>query len=195
MCASRLIHSRPERLSADVMEKILVIDDDEAFCRTLSRSLERHSLQVFAAHSAEEALASAKEHQQDKAVLDLRLGDDSGIQLIRPLLEIAPGMRIVVLTGFASLTTAVQAIKLGAINYLAKPVNVQSILKAFEEEASEEVDEETADFTPTPLKQLEWEHIQRVLDENDGNISSTARQLGMHRRTLQRKLQKRPKLK
>jgi two-component system response regulator RegA len=177
------------------MEKILVIDDDEAFCRTLSRSLERHSLQVFAAHSAEEALASAKEHQQDKAVLDLRLGDDSGIQLIRPLLEIAPGMRIVVLTGFASLTTAVQAIKLGAINYLAKPVNVQSILKAFEEEASEEVDEETADFTPTPLKQLEWEHIQRVLDENDGNISSTARQLGMHRRTLQRKLQKRPKLK
>ena len=195
MCASRLIHSRPERLSADVMEKILVIDDDEAFCRTLSRSLERHSLQVFAAHSAEEALASAKEHQQDKAVLDLRLGDDSGIQLIRPLLEIAPGMRIVVLTGFASLTTAVQAIKLGAINYLAKPVNVQSILKAFEEEASEDVDEETADFTPTPLKQLEWEHIQRVLDENDGNISSTARQLGMHRRTLQRKLQKRPKLK
>ena len=195
MCASRLIHSRPERLSADVMEKILVIDDDEAFCRTLSRSLERHSLQVFAAHSAEEALASAKEHQQDKAVLDLRLGDDSGIQLIRPLLEIAPGMRIVVLTGFASLTTAVQAIKLGAINYLAKPVNVQSILKAFEEEASEEVDVETADFTPTPLKQLEWEHIQRVLDENDGNISSTARQLGMHRRTLQRKLQKRPKLK
>jgi two-component system response regulator RegA len=178
-----------------MMEKILVIDDDEAFCRTLSRSLERHSLQVFAAHSAEEALASVKEHQQDKAVLDLRLGDDSGIQLIRPLLEIAPGMRIVVLTGFASLTTAVQAIKLGAINYLAKPVNVQSILKAFEEDASEEADEETADFAPTPLKQLEWEHIQRVLDENDGNISSTARQLGMHRRTLQRKLQKRPKLK
>jgi two-component system response regulator RegA len=96
----------------------------------------------------------------------------------------------VVLTGFASLTTAVQAIKLGAINYLAKPVNVQSILKAFEEETGEEV----ADFSPTPLKQLEWEHIQRVLEENDGNISSTARQLGMHRRTLQRKLQKRPKL-
>ncbi|MGD9296654.1 MAG: helix-turn-helix domain-containing protein, partial [Chromatiales bacterium] len=95
---------------------------------------------------------------------------------------------------FASLTTAVQAIKLGAINYLAKPVNVQSILKAFEEEPPEETGEEVADFSPTPLKQLEWEHIQRVLEENDGNISSTARQLGMHRRTLQRKLQKRPKL-
>jgi two-component system response regulator RegA len=177
------------------MEKILVIDDDEAFCRTLSRSLERHNMQSFTAHSAEEALARVKEHQPDKAVLDLRLGDDSGIQLIGPLLEIAPGLQIVVLTGFASLTTAVQAIKLGAVNYLAKPVNVQSILKAFEEEVSEEADEETADFSPTPLKQLEWEHIQRVLEENDGNISSTARQLGMHRRTLQRKLQKRPKLK
>ena len=177
------------------MEKILVIDDDEAFCRTLSRSLERHSLESFTAHTAEEAVAIVKKHQPDKAVLDLRLGDDSGIQLIRPLLEIAPGLQIVVLTVFASLTTAVQAIKLGAINYLAKPVNVQSILKAFEEERSEEADDENADFTPTPLKQLEWEHIQRVLEENDGNISSTARQLGMHRRTLQRKLQKRPKLK
>lgn len=176
------------------MEKILVIDDDEAFCRTLSRSLERHSLQAFVAHSAEEALGCAKEYQPDKAVLDLRLGDDSGIQLIQPLLKVVPGLQIVVLTGFASLTTAVQAIKLGAINYLAKPVNVQSILKAFEEAPPEERGEETADFSPTPLKQLEWEHIQRVLEENDGNISSTARQLGMHRRTLQRKLQKRPKL-
>ena len=177
------------------MEKILVIDDDEAFCRTLCRSLERHNLQAFAAHNADEALDGAKEHQPDKAVLDLRLGDDSGIQLIKPLLGVAPGLQIVVLTGFASLTTAVQAIKLGAINYLAKPVNVQSILKAFEEEPPEETGEEVADFSPTPLKQLEWEHIQRVLEENDGNISSTARQLGMHRRTLQRKLQKRPKLK
>mgnify|MGYP001552071622 FL=1 len=177
------------------MEKILVIDDDEAFCRTLSRSLGRHTLQAFVAHDAEEALASAKEHQPHKVVLDLRLGDDSGIQLIQPLLKAVPGLQIVVLTGFASLTTAVQAIKLGAVNYLAKPVNVQSILKAFEEEPPEESGEESADFSPTPLKQLEWEHIQRVLEENDGNISSTARQLGMHRRTLQRKLQKRPKLK
>ena len=109
--------------------------------------------------------------------------------------EQAQDLQIVVLTGFASLTTAVQAIKLGAVNYLAKPVNVQSILKAFEEEPTEETDEESTGFEPTPLKQLEWEHIQRVLEENDGNISSTARQLGMHRRTLQRKLQKRPKLK
>ena len=127
-------------------------------------------------------------------MLDLRLGDDSGIQLIQPLLQIRPDLQIVVLTGYASLSTAVQAIKLGAINYLAKPVNVQSILKAFEDEPPEEVADENEEFSPTPLKQLEWEHIQRVLDENEGNISSTARQLGMHRRTLQRKLQKRPKL-
>lgn len=177
------------------MEKILVIDDDEAFSRTLCRSLERNGFDGYVAHTAEETLAVAKEQLPDKAVLDLRLGDDSGIQLIEPLLEIQPELQIVVLTGFASLTTAVQAIKLGAVNYLAKPVNVQSILKAFEDEAPEELDDENEDFSPTPLKQLEWEHIQRVLDENDGNISSTARQLGMHRRTLQRKLQKRPKLK
>ena len=176
------------------MEKILVIDDDEAFARTLCRSLERNGFDGHVAHNAEEALALTRAQQPDKAVLDLRLGDDSGIQLIQPLLEIRPDLQIVVLTGFASLTTAVQAIKLGAVNYLAKPVNVQSILKAFEDEPPEETDEEEEDFSPTPLKQLEWEHIQRVLEENDGNISSTARQLGMHRRTLQRKLQKRPKL-
>ena len=175
--------------------KILVIDDDEAFCRTLCRSLERQNMESFSANNAEEALAVAGEEKPGRAILDLRLGNDSGIQLIKPLLEAVPGIRIVVLTGFASLTTAVQAIKLGAVNYLAKPVNSQSILKAFEEEHSEEIEEEESDFAPTPLKQLEWEHIQRVLDENDGNISSTARQLGMHRRTLQRKLQKRPKLK
>ena len=177
------------------MEKILVIDDDEAFCRTLCRSLERHAMQAFPAHDAAQAIAAATAEMPGRAVLDLRLGDDSGIQLIEPLLEIQPDLQIVVLTGFASLTTAVQAIKLGAVNYLAKPVNVQSILKAFEEEPTEETDEESTGFEPTPLKQLEWEHIQRVLEENDGNISSTARQLGMHRRTLQRKLQKRPKLK
>jgi two-component system response regulator RegA len=177
------------------MEKILVIDDDEAFCRTLCRSLERHKFQSFAAHNAEAALETARNEKPDKAILDLRLGDDSGIQLIKPLLEIQPGLEIVVLTGFASLTTAVQAIKLGAVNYLAKPVNSQSILHAFDEHRIDEPEDESGDFTPTPLKQLEWEHIQRVLDENDGNISSTARQLGMHRRTLQRKLQKRPKLK
>jgi two-component system response regulator RegA len=176
------------------LEKILVIDDDEAFCRTLCRSLERNDFDGYVAHNAEEALAVAREQRPARAVLDLRLGDDSGIQLIQPLLQIQPELQIVVLTGYASLSTAVQAIKLGAINYLAKPVNVQSILKAFEDEPPEEMDEESEDFSPTPLKQLEWEHIQRVLDENDGNISSTARQLGMHRRTLQRKLQKRPKL-
>jgi two-component system, response regulator RegA len=176
------------------LEKILVIDDDDAFCRTLCRSLERNAFDGYVAHNAEEALAVVREQRPARAVLDLRLGDDSGIQLIRPLLQIQPDLQIVVLTGYASLSTAVQAIKLGAINYLAKPVNVHSVLKAFEDEPPEEMDEENEDFSPTPLKQLEWEHIQRVLDENDGNISSTARQLGMHRRTLQRKLQKRPKL-
>jgi len=122
------------------------------------------------------------------AILDLSLGDENGIDLIKPLLKVHPELKIVVLTGYASLTTAVQAIKLGAWNYLAKPVDVGSILNAFSKE-NDELPQVTIS-TPISLKQLEWEHLQRVLAENKGNVSETARQLGMHRRTLQRKLKK-----
>lgn len=171
-------------------KKVLVIDDDEVFNRTLCRTLSRRGMETFGAHNAEQALLEVKAQPLDYVVLDLRLGDESGLMLVEPLLAQQPELRILVLTGYASLTTAVQAIKLGAFNYLAKPADPESILKALDMRA-EAVPAEP-DFNPTPLKQLEWEHLQRVLSENDGNISATARQLGMHRRTLQRKLQKKP---
>lgn len=124
------------------------------------------------------------------AVVDLNLAGDSGLGLIPDLLALDPGVRIVVLTGYASLATAVEAIKLGAVNYLAKPADADQVLAAFAATGGDPAVPVNA--RPLSVSRLEWEHIQRVLRDNDGNISATARQLGMHRRTLQRKLTKRP---
>jgi two-component system response regulator RegA len=125
-------------------------------------------------------------------VLDLKLGEESGLALIPELLEIRPELRILLLTGYASIATAVEAIKRGAWDYLAKPVDADQVVQALR--GGGHADEEAAApvFAAPPLKRLEWEHIQRVLAECDGNISEAARRLGLHRRTLQRKLSKRP---
>ena len=171
-------------------QPILVIDDDPVFNRVLSRALTQRGHAVSGAHSADEAVALAREKRPARAVLDLNLDGTSGLALIGPLLEANPDCRIVVLTGYASIATAVEAIKLGATHYLAKPTDVDAILAAFEAAA---LDAEAAPPSePLSVNRLEWEHIQRVLKEHDGNISSTARALKMHRRTLQRKLMKRP---
>ncbi len=170
---------------------VLVVDDDEVFNKTLCRALTRRGMTAFSAYDSAQALQQVERTKLDYLVLDLRLGKESGLALIEPILELQQSVRILVLTGYASLTTAVQAIKSGAFNYLAKPTDTGSILKALQ--AAPEAGEAAAPaFSPTPLKQLEWEHLQRVLNDNHGNISATARQLGMHRRTLQRKLQKKP---
>jgi len=124
-------------------------------------------------------------------VLDLSLGGTSGLALIEPLLDINPDCRIVVLTGYASIATAVDAIKLGAVQYLAKPVEVDAIVAAFDAAERPET-AELPEIEPLSVDRLEWEHIQRILREHEGNISATARALKMHRRTLQRKLSKRP---
>lgn len=174
-------------------QKILVIDDDATFNAVLSRALARRGYAVGNAQDAAAALAAARGEPPDAVVLDLNLGSSSGLQLIRPLLDIAPDCRIIVLTGYASITTAVEAIKLGATQYFAKPIEVDAIVAVFE--APEEVEPEGEVVPPSdPLSvgRLEWEHIQRVLHEHEGNISATARALKMHRRTLQRKLAKRP---
>jgi len=175
-------------------QNVLTIDDDQVFCQLVKRGLERHGYEVLIAHDDSSALQQAKTQAMDFVLLDLRLGDASGIQLIEPLLEINPQSQIIVMTGYASLATAVQAIKLGAVNYLAKPVDIATLLKTLENPETAEQQAQTASEEPSPtsLKRLEWEHIQRVLHENEGNISATARQLNMHRRTLQRKLQKKP---
>lgn len=173
--------------------RVLVIDDDATFNAVLARALTRRGYAVDSATDAAHALTLALATPPDAVVLDLNLGSSSGLQLIRPLLEIAPDARIVVLTGYASITTAVDAIKLGATQYFAKPIEVDAIVAVFDADEGDEASVE-AELPSDPLSvgRLEWEHIQRVLHENEGNISATARALKMHRRTLQRKLAKRP---
>lgn len=171
----------------------LVIDDDEVFAGILARGLTRRGYTTHQAHNAEEAIALANQHRFDCITVDLHLGSDSGLSLVAPLRDLQPDARMLVLTGYASIATAVQAVKDGADNYLAKPANVESILAALQTEASA-AQAEAAIEHPALLSvaRLEWEHIQRALAENGGNISATARALNMHRRTLQRKLAKRP---
>jgi two-component system response regulator RegA len=169
----------------------LVIDDDETFNAVLVRALERRGHPAHGVTDAQEAPGAARELRPARVVLDLNIAGVSGLALIPPLLAIDPGCRIVVLTGYASIATAVDAIKLGAVHYLAKPVEVDAILAAFD--AVDGAGADTAvSAEPLSVNRLEWEHIQRVLREHDGNISATARALKMHRRTLQRKLGKKP---
>jgi two-component system response regulator RegA len=171
---------------------ILVIDDDVVFCRLLERGLLRRKFMVTVAHDAESALLVAAELKPTHAIVDLKLGQDSGMHLIKPLLDINSEMQILMLTGYGSIPTAVEAVKTGAINYLAKPVDVTTILANFGGEVKATQQEVESPPSRMSLKRLEWEHIQSVLEEHDGNISAAARSLNMHRRTLQRKLQKRP---
>jgi len=171
---------------------ILVIDDDATFNAVLSRALGRRGFDVISAADAASALLAARARAPAAVVLDLNLGSSSGLSLIRPLLDLAPGCRIVVLTGYASITTAVEAIKLGAMQYFAKPIEIEAIIAAFDPHPAIEAGVAVPPSDPLSVNRLEWEHIQRVLHEHDGNISSTARALKMHRRTLQRKLAKRP---
>ncbi|MFZ2269475.1 MAG: response regulator [Azonexus sp.] len=169
----------------------LIIDDDPAFNAILVRSMERRGFPARGALDPAGALALARELPPQRIVLDLNLNGASGLALIPELLALNPDCRIVVLTGYASITTAVDAIKLGAIQYLAKPVEIEAILGAFDNDEGPDLDLPAPD-EPLSVDRLEWEHIQRVLNENDGNISATARALKMHRRTLQRKLSKHP---
>lgn len=179
-------------------ESILIIEDDAAFSATLLRALKRRGYVAEAANNGVVALDLVQKAAPAKIILDLNLAGESGLELIPRLLEISPASRIVVLTGYASISTAVDAIKLGAVQYLAKPVDIDTLLSAFGH--SLQADETTPSASvpaalpnaPMSVDRMEWEHIQRVLREHKGNISSTARALNMHRRTLQRKLLKRP---
>ncbi len=179
-------------------DTILIIEDDDTFSSTLMRALKRRGYDAFAAKSIGEALSQAQIDTPNRVVLDLNLAGESGLNLIPRLLELNPACRIVVLTGYASITTAVDAIKLGAAQYLAKPVDVATLLEAFDHALQSDENASAVSIpaaipnAPMSVDRMEWEHIQRVLRENKGNISSTARALNMHRRTLQRKLLKRP---
>lgn len=175
--------------------QFLVIDDDLAFCRILSRGIESRGFKSATAHDGDSALSACETLKPQYIVLDLRLGEESGLGLIAGLLKRAPATEILLLTGYASIPSAVEAVKRGAANYLQKPATVDEILAGFEQASSQPAPTETATEELPSVKRVEWEHIQRVLADNDGNVSETARQLGMHRRSLQRKLAKRPVVK
>lgn len=169
---------------------LLLVDDDEAFRRVLARAMERRGYAVSTAADVPAAIAVAQTLSPEYAVVDLKMPGESGLVLIEKLIELDPNTRIVMLTGYASIATAIEAIKLGATHYLAKPVDADQVLAALHKtEGDSSLD--VAD-SPLSVDRLEWEHIQRVLAEHEGNISATARALKMHRRTLQRKLGKRP---
>ena len=169
---------------------LLLVDDDETFTRVMARAMTRRGLRVTVAGSADEGLALAKADLPDFAVLDLKMEGDSGLVLLPKLLELDAEMKVLILTGYSSVTTAVEAIKRGAANYLCKPADADDVLVAL---LSDQADlAALVPDNPMSVDRVQWEHIQRVLAEHDGNISATARALGMHRRTLQRKLQKRP---
>ena len=170
--------------------RLLLVDDDPVFLQVLGKAMGRRGFDVITAAGITDALSQARKTLPDMAVVDLKLESESGLDLIPLLIEINPQMNIVVLTGYASIATAVTAIKRGATEYLSKPVTAGDVVKALSGEWQRQ--DEAEDFSPMSVERVEWEYIQKVLKENDGNISATARSLGMYRRTLQRKLAKKP---
>lgn len=173
----------------------LLIEDDETYAYTLKRALERHALTIHVAHTATTGLELAHTTPFDFVLVDIKLGNESGMGLITPLRAISKNMKIILVTGYASVATAVEAIKRGADNYVPKPVTANALLRILFEDRIVCESETIVPFgseTMTPLSRLEWEHIQQALQECGGNISAASRLLGMHRRTLQRKLTKRP---
>jgi len=167
-------------------ETILLVDDDRAFCDALAMALQRRGFTVVVAHGFADAMREAAAWKPHRAVVDLHMPGRSGLELITELTRVLPDLAVVVLTGYGSIATAVEAIKAGATHYVSKPAHVDEILSAFDRTAPE-VALPAVEQTK-PLEEVEWEHLQRVLTECDGNISEAARRLGMHRRSLQRKL-------
>lgn len=165
---------------------ILLVDDDRTFCAALAGALRRRGHTVLLAHDFDDALAEAKAWSPDRAVVDLRMPGRGGLEVVQALRAQLPELRIVVLTGYGSIATAVEAIKAGAVHYLTKPAEADEILSAFDRTCAN-IEAPTVSQPPR-LEEVEWEHLQKVLTDSGGNISEAARRLGMHRRSLQRKL-------
>ncbi len=170
--------------------KLLIVEDDADFAAVLSRAMRKRGFEVALAHDATEARNLVEDFAPSHAVVDLKLPGASGLRVVEMLAALTPAPAIVVLTGYASIATAVEAVRLGARHYLAKPADADEVLAALLRDQPDA----TLEVSPAPLTvaRIEWEHIQKVLNEHDGNISATARALKMHRRTLQRKLDKHP---
>jgi two-component system response regulator RegA len=169
----------------------LIVEDDEIFRNVLLRALGARGYEAIGASDGASACTIAADEHPGLAVVDMRLPDANGLEVVRDLVAILPECRILVLTGYGSIATAMESIKQGAVYYLSKPADVDSILAALGERESDSPGQ-PADLDTPSLARVEWEHIQRVLADCDGNISEAARRLHMHRRSLQRKLAKRP---
>jgi two-component system response regulator RegA len=169
---------------------ILIIDDDDVFRRRLGKAFLARGLNCFEACTGDEGIAIAEREKPQRIVLDLRMPGLNGMSVLERLKQILPNVHIVILTGYGSISTAVDAVRIGALNFITKPAHADQILQAFEQE----VPKISSPLEVPTLEQVEWDHLQRVLDDHNGNITLAAKALQMHRRTLQRKLLKAPNL-
>jgi two-component system response regulator RegA len=171
-------------------ESVLVVDDDHVFRTRLARALENRGFDVRVARGFDEAVGLARDESPERAVVDLKMPGRSGLELVQALKAIDGTTKVVVLTGYGSIATAVDAMRLGATGYLAKPADADDVLNAFAKAEAPPLAAETPEYAVPSLARAEWEHIHRVLSDCNGNISEAARRLGLHRRSLQRKLGK-----
>jgi two-component system, response regulator RegA len=175
-----------------VSQSLLIVDDDEGLRTQLARAFTRRGFRVRTAAGHEEAIDLAADEAPALAIVDLRIERDNGLEVVRDLLRIEPSTRVVVLTGYGSIATAIKAMRLGAVDYLEKPADADDLIAAFSQaERLPEIEGEPS-REPASLAKAEWEHIQRVLTECDGNVTHAAQLLGIHRRSLQRKLRRPP---
>jgi two-component system response regulator RegA len=188
--AERYTMATPSHRNADSRPSLLLVDNDIALCEVLAKALAPRGFQVRVAHTSKQASRLVDDDPPQYAVIALKLPDASGLKLVSELLALDPQMRIVVLTGYPSIRTAVEAIKLGATDYLAKPTNPDELVSALHRNHGN--DGVPLSKKPMSVHRAEWEYISQVLRENNDNISASARALSMDRRTLQRKLRKRP---
>ncbi|MFC1837107.1 response regulator transcription factor [Thermodesulfobacteriota bacterium] len=172
------------------MQSIIIVDDEDHLRARLVKAFTKRGYTVHQAADVNEALEELKVNRPDWALVDLKMPGKSGLDLIREAKNIMPMLKIVVLTGYGSVATATEAIKLGAHYYLPKPADVDDILNAFERDSDLPLESDQPDFEVPSLARAEWEHIQRVLNDCNNNITAAANKLGIHRRTLQRKLYK-----
>ena len=173
-------------MSTQIPERILVCDDDAPFRRRLARSLRDRGIEVYEAENTTSGLEAFRDYSPEGVVVDLRMPGESGLSLVSAISELNPAVKIVVLTGFGSIATALEAVRRGAIHYITKPATVSQILASFNPDAAASPDESAL----PSLAEVESEYVHRVLDEFGGNVSQTAKVLGVHRRSLQRKLRR-----
>ncbi len=176
------------------MSSILLLDDEDHFRERLARAFAKRGFSVWDAPNVDAALALVREHHPEMAVVDLKMEGRSGLDFVREALVLKPDLKIVILTGYGSITTAIEAGRMGVVCYLPKPADVNDIIAAFGRDPDVEVSVAPEDITTPSLARVEWEHINRVLADCGGNISVAAKRLNIHRRTLQRKLEKFPPL-